>query len=50
MIKTHNSKTIMEHYILLGGQGQFRQCTDDDVQQCHFAHEYENKLTDGEYK
>jgi hypothetical protein len=36
----------MGHYTGIKGLGQFRQYVDDDVQQCHFVHEYEDKLTD----
>jgi hypothetical protein len=50
MIQKHSSKIAMGHYTSLKGLGQFRQYVDDDVQQCHFVHEYEDKLTDGEYQ
>jgi hypothetical protein len=50
MIQTHNSKTVLGHYIVLGGLGQFRQYVDDDIQQCHFTHVYEDKLTGDEYQ
>jgi hypothetical protein len=40
----------MVHYTGLKGWGQFWQYVDDDVQQCYFVHEYEDKLTDDEYQ
>jgi hypothetical protein len=40
----------MGHYTGLKGLCQFRQYVDDDVQQCHFVHEYEDKLTNDEYQ
>jgi len=40
----------MGYYIGLKRLGQFRLYVDDDVQQCHFVHEYEDKLTYDEYK
>jgi hypothetical protein len=50
MIQKHSSKIAMGHYTGLKGLGQFRQYVDDYVQQCHFVHEYEDKLTDDEYQ
>jgi hypothetical protein len=50
MIQKHSSKIAMGHYTGLKRLGQFRQYVDDDVQQCHFVHEYEDKLTDDEYQ
>jgi hypothetical protein len=50
MIQKHSSKIAMGHYTSLKGLGQFRQYVDDNVQQCHFVHEYEDKLTDDEYQ
>ena len=50
MIQKHSSKIAMGHYTGLKGLGQFRRYVDDDVQQCHFVHEYEDKLTDDEYQ
>jgi hypothetical protein len=50
MIQKHSSKIAMGHYTSLKGLGQFQQYVDDDVQQCHFVHEYEDKLTDDEYQ
>ena len=50
MIQKHSFKISMVHYTSLKGLGQFRQYVDDDVQQCHFIHEYEDKLTDDEYQ
>jgi len=40
----------MVHYTDLKRLGQFRQYIDDDVQQCHFVQEYEDRLTDDEYQ
>ena len=40
----------MGHDTGLKGLSQFRQYVDDDVQLCHFVHEYEDKLTDDEYQ
>ena len=40
----------MGHYTSLKGLGQFRQYVYDDVQLCHFVHEYEDKLIDDEYQ
>ena len=40
----------MGHYTGLKGLGQFQQYVDDDVQQCHFVHEYKDKLTDDDYQ
>ena len=40
----------MVHYTGLKGWGQFRQYVNDNIQQCHFVHEYEDKLTDDEYQ
>jgi len=40
----------MVHYTSLKGWGQFRQYVNDNIQQCHFVHEYEDKLTDDEYQ
>jgi len=50
MIQKHSSKITMGHYTGLKGLCQFRQYVDDDVQQCHFVHEYEDKLTNDEYQ
>jgi hypothetical protein len=50
MIQKHSSKITMVHYTGLKGLGQFRQYIDDDVQQCHVVHEYEDKLTNDEYQ
>jgi len=50
MIQKHSSKIAMGHYTGLKELGHFRQYVDDDVQQCHFVHEYEDKLTDDEYQ
>jgi len=50
MIQKHSSKIAIRHYTDLKRLGQFRQYIDDDVQQCHFVHEYEDKLTDDEYQ
>jgi hypothetical protein len=50
MIQKHSSKIAMVHYIDLNGLGQFQQYVDDDVQQCHFVHEYEDRLIDNEYQ
>jgi hypothetical protein len=40
----------MVHYIGLKGLDQFWQYVDNDVQQCHFFHEYEGRLTNDEYQ
>jgi len=50
MIQKHSSKIAMVHYTGLKGWDQFRQYDYDYVQQCHFVHEYEDKLTDDEYQ
>jgi hypothetical protein len=50
MIQKNSSKIIMVYYTGLKGLGQFRLYIDDDVQQCHFVHGYEDILTDVEYQ
>jgi len=50
MIQKHSSKITMVHYTGLKELGQFQQYVDDDVQRCHFVHEYEGRLTDDEYQ
>ena len=40
----------MEHDTGLEEWDQFQQYAYDDVQLCHFVHEYEDKLTNDEYQ
>ena len=47
MIQKHSSKIAMGYYIGLKRLGQFRLYVDDDVQQCHFVHEYCRTLASG---
>jgi len=50
MIQKHSSKIVMVYYTGLKGLGQFWLYIDDDVQQSHFVHRYEDILTDVEYQ
>ena len=50
MIQKQSFKIATGHYTGRKGSGQFQQYVNDDVQQCHFVHEYEDKLTDDEYQ
>jgi len=50
MIQTFNFKIVIGLYTIWEEYDHFRQYVDDDVQQCHFTHKYENKLNDNEYR